>query len=63
LSDDEVIDAIQFAYNQWNIIIEPGGAVGLALILSGRFVTPMENTLIILSGGNIDPVEHQNLIK
>ena len=63
VSDDEVIHAIQFAYNEWNIIIEPGGAVGLALILSGRFATPMENTLIILSGGNIDPVEHQNLIK
>ena len=63
VSDDEVIDAIRFAYNEWNITIEPGGAVGLALILSGRFITSKKNTLIILSGGNIDPLEHQNLIK
>ena len=63
VSDDEVIEAIRFAHDEWNIIIEPSGAVGLALILSGRFITSKKNTLIILSGGNIDPLEHQNLIK
>ena len=63
VSDNEVREAMRFAYNEWNLIIEPSGAVGLALILSGRFITHKKNTLVILSGGNIDPVEHQNLIK
>lgn len=56
VSEDEIEDAIRFAYANFRLVIEPGGAVALAAVLSGK-VTPAERTLITLSGGNIDPAQ------
>jgi threonine dehydratase len=54
VSETEIEDAIRFAYSTFRLVIEPGGAVALAAVLSGK-VEPSERTLITLSGGNIDP--------
>ena len=56
VSEAEIEDAIRFAYANLRLVIEPGGAVALAAVLSGR-VQPGERTLITLSGGNIDPAQ------
>ena len=37
-----------------NLIVEPGGAVALAALLSER-VEVEDGMLVILSGGNVDP--------
>jgi threonine dehydratase len=54
LSDDQAITAMQVAWEKLGKRIEPGGAMGLAAILSGA-VEPTDRTLVILSGGNVDP--------
>jgi threonine dehydratase len=54
VSETGIEDAIRFAYSTFRLVIEPGGAVALAAVLSGK-VEPSERTLITLSGGNIDP--------
>ncbi|UVO53869.1 threonine/serine dehydratase [Sphingomonas sp. SUN039] len=54
VSETEIEDAIRFAFRTFRLVIEPGGAVALAAILSGK-VVPGERTLVTLSGGNIDP--------
>jgi threonine dehydratase len=56
VSETEIEDAIRFAYATYRLVIEPGGAVALAAVLSGK-VTPRNRTLITLSGGNIDPAQ------
>lgn len=56
VSETEIEDAIRFAYARFRLVIEPGGAVALAAVLSNK-VALGERTLITLSGGNIDPLQ------
>ena len=37
------------------LVVEPGGAVALATLLSGRFEARGRTVAIVLSGGNVDP--------
>lgn len=53
-SDEEVAAAVAFAYRELKLVVEPGGAVGLAALLSGRFEAKGKNVVIVLSGGNVD---------
>jgi len=54
VSDAEVRAAIRFAFRNLKLVVEPGGAVALAAILSGKLETKGRTTAIVLSGGNID---------
>lgn len=54
VSDDEVKAAIRFAFRHLKLVVEPGGAVGLAAILANKLDTRGKVTVAILSGGNID---------
>ena len=53
-SDEEVAAAVAFAYRELKLVVEPGGAVGLAALLAGRFDAKGKNVVIVLSGGNVD---------
>jgi threonine dehydratase len=54
VTDDDVCAAMAFAFRHLKLVIEPGGAVALAAILSGRHQTPGAATLVVVSGGNVD---------
>ena len=54
VSDSEVRDAMRFAFQNLKLVVEPGGAVSLAAILSGKIDTSGMTTAIVLSGGNVD---------
>jgi threonine dehydratase len=61
-SDAEVADAVGFAYRELKLVVEPGGAVGLAALLAGRIDTAGRNVVIVLSGGNVDAELYARLI-
>jgi threonine dehydratase len=61
VSDSEVEDAIRFAWEKHELVVEPGAAVGLAALLSGK-LAPKDDTVVVLSGGNIDPALHARII-
>jgi threonine dehydratase len=53
-SDAEVGAAMGFAFRELKLVVEPGGAVGLAALLAGRIDARGKNVVIVLSGGNVD---------
>jgi threonine dehydratase len=53
-SDAEVAVAVGFAFRELKLVVEPGGAVGLAALLAGRIDARGKNVVIVLSGGNVD---------
>jgi threonine dehydratase len=55
VSDDEALRAVRFAYEVLKIVVEPGGAVALAAILSGKFDARGKTVGVVCSGGNVDP--------
>ena len=54
VSEEEVAEAMRFAFRALRIVAEPGGAVALAAVLAGK-VDPPEGSVIVISGGNVDP--------
>lgn len=62
VSDAEVADAMRFAFRWLKLVIEPGGAVSLAALLSGKIDAKGKTTAIILSGGNVDPDQFGDII-
>jgi len=53
VSEAEVEAAMRFAFEKLRLVVEPGGAVALAGVLTGK--APLgERTLITISGGNVD---------
>ena len=61
-SDAEVGAAVRFAYRELKLVVEPGGAVGLAALLAGRIDVHGKNVVIVLSGGNVDADLYAKLI-
>ena len=61
VSDSEAADAIRFAHERYGLVVEPGGAVALAALLAGK-VAPREDTVVVVSGGNIEPALHARII-
>jgi threonine dehydratase len=53
-TDAEVGAAVAFAFRELKLVVEPGGAVGLAALLAGRIDVKGRNVVIVLSGGNVD---------
>ena len=54
VSDAEVRSAMRFAFRNLKLVVEPGGAVALAALLSGKLDVAGKTTALVLSGGNID---------
>ncbi|MGA0602510.1 threonine ammonia-lyase [Caulobacter sp. KR2-114] len=55
VSDAEVAEAMRFAFSTLKLVVEPGGSVGLAALLSGKTPLNGRTAVLILSGGNVDP--------
>jgi threonine dehydratase len=57
VSEDEVKTAVRFAWAELQLRLEPGGAAALAAVLAGK-VAPWAGTVVMLTGGNMDPATH-----
>jgi threonine dehydratase len=61
-TDDEVGRAVAFAFRELKLVVEPGGAIGLAALLAGRPDVKGKVVVAVLSGGNVDAELFDRLI-
>ncbi|MFF4836897.1 pyridoxal-phosphate dependent enzyme [Streptomyces sp. NPDC001315] len=54
VSDDDIRDAMRFAFERLKTVVEPSGATPLAALLAGRAGRLPGRVGVIVSGGNID---------
>jgi threonine dehydratase len=62
VSEAEVDAAIAFAARHLRIVAEPGGAVALAALLAGKAGSVTERTVVVVSGGNVDPALYARIL-
>jgi len=55
VTDDQVRAAMRFAFQSMKLVVEPGGAVALAAALEGLAPPAEGATVVVISGGNVDP--------
>ena len=59
VSEDAIANALVFLLERSKMVVEPAGGVGVAALLEGKLaelgLSP-KNTVVLLSGGNIDPM-------
>jgi threonine dehydratase len=55
VTDAEVADAMRYAFQVLKLVLEPGGAAGLAALLAGKIAAEGRTVGLVLSGGNVDP--------
>jgi threonine dehydratase len=53
-TDAEVGRAVRYAFEELKLVVEPGGAIGLAALLAGKVDIKGKVVVAILSGGNVD---------
>ncbi len=54
VTDDEVLDAMETAFREFKLVVEPGGAVALAAALTGKLPVKGRAVAVVCSGGNVD---------
>jgi len=61
VSEAEHRAAMRFAFGM-GLVVEPGGAVALAAYLSGKVPDDGGETVIVCSGGNVDPADYAAIL-
>jgi threonine dehydratase len=54
VSDREAAEAMAVAFADYKLVVEPGGAVALAAVLSGKYAIKGRIVAVVASGGNVD---------
>lgn len=54
VSEAAIAEAMAYAFNEQRVVVEGGGAVGIAAVLEEK-IELRGNTVVVISGGNVDP--------
>jgi threonine dehydratase len=63
VTEEEVAHAMAFAARHLRLVAEPGGAVALAALLADKAGPATEPTVVIVSGGNVDPLVYAEILR
>ena len=63
VSDDQILDAVDYLFRFQKQVVEPSGACGLAAILASKVKLTGSRVGVIISGGNISPERFSELMK
>jgi threonine dehydratase len=54
ISEEQIVEAMEFLWSRMKLVIEPSGAVSLAGVLSKQIDVKSKKVGIVISGGNVD---------
>jgi len=54
-TDEDTLEAIAFIWKNLKLVAEPGGATAFASLLNGQLDTRDKTTVVLITGGNVDP--------
>lgn len=63
VSEEEIASGMAFALEQHHLVVEGGGAVGIAALLYRRVNTVGRKVAVVISGGNVDGTLLASIIK
>ncbi len=64
VGDDELCEAMRFAFERMKLVVEPSGAAGLAALLHGRIPDVNGKRVgVVISGGNVDAERYARLLR
>jgi threonine dehydratase len=63
VSEAEVEAAMAFAFRELRIVAEPGGAVALAALIAGKAGDVPDGSVVVVSGGNVDPLVYAEILR
>jgi threonine dehydratase len=62
VTEHEIRQAMAYAARHLRVVAEPGGAVALAALLAGKADPVTERTVVVVSGGNVDPALYADIL-
>jgi threonine dehydratase len=62
VSDDDLRDAMHFAFERLKLVIEPSGASALAALLTAKASFAGRRVGVVVSGGNVDPIRYAEVL-
>lgn len=62
VTDDQIREAMRFAFERLKLVVEPSGASALAAVLSGVIPARGKRIGVILTGGNVDAARFATLL-
>ncbi len=62
VSEEEIAFAMAWAARNLRLVAEPGGAVALAALLAGKAGPVSGRTVVVISGGNVDPALYAGIL-
>jgi threonine dehydratase len=62
VTEEEIEAAMAFAARHLRLVAEPGGAVALAALLAGKAGVVNDRTVVVISGGNVDPALYARIL-
>jgi len=63
VTDAQVEAAMRYAFEKLKLVAEPGGAVALAAVLHGVAPRPQGDTVVVISGANVDPSVYATILQ
>ena len=62
VNEEEIAQAMAFAARHLRLVVEPGGAVALAAAMADKAGALTERSVVVLSGGNVDPLLYAEIL-
>jgi threonine dehydratase len=62
VSEDEIAEAMRFAYREERLVVEGGGAVGISALLAGKAGRAGGKIVCVLSGRNVDMAQFTEIV-